>query len=103
MEDALPGGLEALNERLNTTSHVAQARAEPVFYWREYGYNHKEVRDDRVTFFITEMPAGTYTYTYYARATHAGTFAALPVEVSAMYDATRWGRSASQRVIIGEP
>ncbi len=102
VEDALPGGLEALNERLNTTSHVAQARAEPVFYWREYGYNHKEVRDDRVTFFITEMPAGTYTYTYYARATHAGTFAALPVEVSAMYDATRWGRSASQQVIISE-
>lgn len=103
VEDALPGGLEALNERLNTTSHVAQAREEPVFYWRQYGYNHKEVHDDRVTFFITEMPAGTYTYTYYARATHAGTFVALPVEVSAMYDATRWGRSASQRVVIDKP
>ncbi len=102
VEDALPGGLEALNERLNTTSHVAQAREEPFFYWQEYGYNHKEVRDDRVTFFITEMPAGTYTYTYYARATHAGTFVALPVEVSAMYDATRWGRSASQQVVISE-
>jgi hypothetical protein len=95
VEDYLPGGLEALNERLNTTSHVAST-PEPVYYWKSYGYNHKEVWGNRVVFFITELSEGSHIYTYYARATHAGDFVALPTEVSAMYDRSIWGRSASR-------
>ena len=38
-----------------------------VFFWQELGYNYKEIRADRVTFFITEMGAGTHTFTYLAR------------------------------------
>ncbi len=98
VEDYLPGGLEALNERLNTTSYAAEdeyVRERDRFRWIEYGYNHKEVRDDRVTFFVTEMGSGTHTYTYLARATRAGRFVALPAQVSSMYDPTIWGRSAS--------
>ncbi len=26
-----------------------------IYYWQEYGYNYKEIRGDRVSFFITEM------------------------------------------------
>ncbi|HLF89465.1 MAG TPA: MG2 domain-containing protein, partial [Anaerolineales bacterium] len=107
VEDQLPGGLEALNENLNTTSHVADAVNEygesyEVFFWRELGYNYKEIRADRITFFITEMGAGTHTFTYLARATHSGTFVAMPAEAYAMYDLATWGRSASNVVIIGE-
>ncbi len=102
VEDPLPGGLEALNERLNTTSHIAVAGTQPSSYWQEYGYNYKEVRDDRVVFFITEFLAGERTFAYMARATHAGTFVALPVEVTAMYDAAVWGRSDSARLRIAE-
>jgi alpha-2-macroglobulin len=69
---------------------------EPHFYWQEYGYNNKEVRADRVSFFISELPAGEYTYSYLARATHSGIFVALPAELSAMYDPSLWGRSATQ-------
>lgn len=101
VEDNLPGGLEALNERLNTTGHVASAYEEPRYYWRQYGYNHKEVRGDRVSFFSTELGAGRHTYTYLARATHTGQFAALPAEVSAMYDLATWGRSASGTLQVG--
>ncbi len=74
VEDQLPGGLEALNERLNTTSHVAIAGGteEPYYYWQDYGYNNKEIRGDRVSFFITEMEAGRHTFRYMARATHSG-------------------------------
>jgi len=95
VEDELPGGLEALNERLNTTSHEAVAYQEPRYYWRDYGYNNKEVRGDRVSFFITEMGKGQRTFTYFARATITGEFVALPAQVYAMYDLTTWGRSAS--------
>jgi uncharacterized protein YfaS (alpha-2-macroglobulin family) len=91
IEDPLPGGLEALNESLNTTTHAASAEGcydydcEPVYYWEEYGYNNKEIHPDRVTFFITEVSPGTITITYLARATHSGTFVALPTEVYAMW------------------
>jgi len=101
VEDRLPGGLEALNEGLNTTSHEASACEEPRYYWAEYGYNNKEVRGERVSFFITEMGAGQHTLTYLARATHAGEFVAMPAEVYAMYDATVWGRSGSERFVVG--
>ncbi len=94
IEDALPGGLEALNERLNTTSHVADADQER-FYWRGLGYNHKEIRDGRVSFFVTQLEPGQRVITYKARATHAGEFVAMPAEAYAMYDETTWGRSAS--------
>jgi uncharacterized protein YfaS (alpha-2-macroglobulin family) len=100
VEDNLPGGLEALNERLNTTSHVVQSYEEPVYYWEAYGYNHKEVRDGRVTFFITELGKGRHQYTYLARAIHTGEFTALPTEAWTMYDLTTWGRSESSTVVI---
>ncbi|HNT77599.1 MAG TPA: Ig-like domain-containing protein [Anaerolineae bacterium] len=102
VEDHLPGGLEPLNEGLNTTSRIGAVHEEPVYYWQKYGYNQKEVWGDRVSFFITELPAGTRTFTYYARATHAGTFVALPVEVSAMYDLSVWGRSGSQVMVVSK-
>ncbi|MCA9974918.1 MAG: hypothetical protein KC413_04185, partial [Anaerolineales bacterium] len=85
VEDKLPGGLEALNESLNTTSHEGSYYGAWTSQWYEFGYNYKEVRDDRVSFFITEMHNGRSTFTYYARATHTGTFTAMPTEVYAMY------------------
>jgi uncharacterized protein YfaS (alpha-2-macroglobulin family) len=100
VEDNLPGGLEALNEALNTTSHEASAYDEPRYYWQEYGYNYKEVRGERVSFFVTEMGTGRRTFTYAARATRAGAFTALPTEVYEMYDLTTWGRSASSRFTV---
>lgn len=100
IEDTLPGGLEALNESLNTTSHEASSYQSPEFFWQEYGYNQKEIRGNRVTFFVTEMREGRYTYRYMARATHAGSFVALPTEVYAMYDLATWGRSESTVVAI---
>ncbi|MBN1317872.1 MAG: Ig-like domain-containing protein [Anaerolineales bacterium] len=104
VEDNLPGGLEALNEGLNTTSHVALINdwEGPRYYWQDYGYNQKEVHGDRVSFFITELDKGRRTFSYLARAVIMGDFVAMPAEVSAMYDLTYWGRSASQKLTVSE-
>ncbi|MEZ4673039.1 MAG: hypothetical protein R2932_02205 [Caldilineaceae bacterium] len=64
------------------------------------GYNHKEIRADRATFFVTTMAAGSWQVTYLARATTAGTFAALPAEAYAMYDLAQWGRTGGSRLMI---
>lgn len=101
VDDPLPAGFEALNERLGTTSHVGTAYEEPVYYWQEYGYNRKDARDERVSFFITQLTPGQHTYTYLARATNAGTFTALPSEVYPMYEPEVWSRSESSRLQIG--
>jgi uncharacterized protein YfaS (alpha-2-macroglobulin family) len=103
VEDQLPGGLEALNESLNTTSHEQAAsdyEQQEAYFWQELGYNNKEVHPERVSFFISELYSGHHIYSYLARATRAGTFAALPAEVYAMYDPSVWGRSASGTLIV---
>jgi hypothetical protein len=101
LEDKLPGGLQALNEHLNTTSHEAGLFGEdPYLHWQDYHYNNKEVFADHVSFFITELDAGTYHYSYLARATQTGSFYALPAELYAMYDLSVWGRSSSAFLIV---
>jgi uncharacterized protein YfaS (alpha-2-macroglobulin family) len=100
VDDPLPGGFEALNERLGTTSYAAAAYQEPVYYWQQYGYNRKDVRDDRVSFFITRLAPGQRTFTYLMRATTAGDFAVLPTQVYPMYEPDVWSRSESTEVKV---
>jgi uncharacterized protein YfaS (alpha-2-macroglobulin family) len=105
IEDRLPGGLEALNERLNTTSRFANEYwmyDSDVYTWQTLGYNNKEIRADRVSFFITEMNSGVTQLTYLARATHNGTFTAMPTEAYGMYTLELWGRSASHQITISK-
>lgn len=104
VEDYLPGGLEAINEGLSATNQVSfdswGYEEYYPYYWEKYGYNYKEIRGDRVVFFITSLEKGTRTFTYYARATTSGQFIALPAQAYAMYDLSLWGRSGSVNVQI---
>ena len=94
--------MEALNENLNSTTQDTDEYGyySDIFFWQDYGYNYKEIRGDRVSFFITEMGKGIKVFKYYARATMSGDFTALPAEAYAMYDEAVWGRSASNRMTI---
>jgi uncharacterized protein YfaS (alpha-2-macroglobulin family) len=104
VEDHLPGGLEALNESLNSTTqdtiNYEYDYYEEMFFWQDYGYNYKEIHSDRVSFFITELKRGSKTFKYLARATMSGNFTALPAEAYAMYDEQTWGRSSSASTTI---
>ncbi len=101
VDDPLPAGFEALNERLGTTGHVATAYwEEPTYYWETYGYNRKDVRDERVTFFVTRLSPGQKTLTYLMRATTSGSFTALPAQAYPMYEPEVWSRSESVTVRI---
>lgn len=102
VEDALPGGLEAINERLNVANRGLPIYDESQMAGNDYGYNYKEVRRDRVSFFVTEMPPGSWRVSYLARAVTTGAFVALPTEAYAMYDERIWGRSASSPFVVAE-
>jgi hypothetical protein len=97
IEDMLPAGFEALNEGLETETSKVPGSMPP---WRWWGYERKEVRDDRVTFFATYLYPGRHTFEYAVRAVTPGTFAARPAEAYAMYRPEVWARSASAQVQV---
>ncbi len=105
VEDMLPAGLEALDTSLKT---VTSAAAAPEFasadqrpYW--WYFNRTSIHDNRVALFATELPRGTYTYTYLARAATPGTFQTLPAVAAEMYQPEVFGRSAGTLFAVREP
>ena len=96
ISDPIPAGFEVVQERMNQSSWMGYED----FFWRSWGYNQKDARDDRVEFFVTQMWQSDYEFTYLMRAIAAGDFSVLPGTASPMYKTEVWGRSASQRVLV---
>lgn len=96
VEDMLPAGLEPLDTSLKTVSAAADApeleRQGPQPYW--WYFNQTEIHDNRVALFATELPKGTYEYTYLARVLTPGTFQTLPALAYQLYQPEIFGRSA---------
>jgi hypothetical protein len=97
VEDPLPAGFEALNQGTNPMVYGDDFFP---FRWYDWGYNRKNIYDDRVTFFITNLWAGQHELTYLMRAITPGVYSVLPAQAYPMYAEEMWGRSASQRVSI---
>ncbi|MEZ4558762.1 MAG: hypothetical protein R2854_20410 [Caldilineaceae bacterium] len=97
VQDPIPAGFDVISERENLSGWSEFGMP---FFWRDWGYNRKEVRDDRVDFFLTQGWAGEHTLTYTMRATLPGTFSVLPTSVFPMYADQFWGRSASAQVTV---
>ncbi|HEX2450928.1 MAG TPA: alpha-2-macroglobulin family protein, partial [Gemmatimonadales bacterium] len=115
LDDALPAGLEAVDLSLRTVGGVPgpgaadSAAQEPAgeaqegwpYRWAYGGwdagwwtpFDHKEIRDDRVVFFATQLWRGSYTATYVARATTPGHFVRPPAHAEEMYNPAVFGRS----------
>jgi uncharacterized protein YfaS (alpha-2-macroglobulin family) len=103
IDDPLPAGLEAIDASLS--GNVALPRVYTVQSFDETGwgwwhFNHKEVRDDRVVLSAFYLPAGTYVYTYLARASFAGTFNVIPATAAEFYFPDVAGRSAGSVFIV---
>ena len=100
----LPGGLEPLNPALAVTATpdgpalVGESERRSTFPW----FEHQNLRDDRAEAFTSVIRAGVYEYSYLARATTLGHFAAPPPKVEEMYHPETFGRGASDRVVVEE-
>ncbi len=109
----LPAGFEAVDTRLATTSDrlrgydavspettegdAAMERAEVSTDFT------REVRDDRVLFFVDAMPAGVFRYRFLARATALGSFVTPPTKAEEMYAPEVFGRTAGQTITVSAP
>ncbi|MBV9108479.1 MAG: carboxypeptidase regulatory-like domain-containing protein, partial [Gemmatimonadetes bacterium] len=105
LADPLPAGFEPVNPELNGTQDAPppDAGPRPVEYgswWRAYWYQHQNLRDDRAEAFTSLLPAGTYTYSYVARATTPGQFIVPPPHAEEMYTPETFGRGRTERVDI---
>ena len=60
----------------------------------------REIRDDRVLFFVDHMAAGMYRYRYLARATTLGAFVVPPARAEEMYTPEVFGRTGAISVKV---
>ena len=117
IDDALPAGLEAINPKLFSTADWLKSAGLEAETGCEgcdpadgeadggapgYGapYARNEVRDDRVLFFVDQLPAGLWHYRYLARATTFGHFVLPPTRVEEMYEPEVFGRTGASEVTV---
>ncbi len=105
--DPLPAGLEILNPAAAITEAVppeaVPESSNPYegYYWWGTWYEHQNMRDDRAEAFTSLLPAGTYDYSYVARATTPGRFVVPPSRAEEIYAPETFGRGATDIVIVG--
>ncbi len=98
IEDPIPAGTDAVNPNLNTSQQVGTQPelnlADPLSQgWGWWYFSNIEFRDQKVVFYSTYLPAGTYEYVYTIRAGLAGTFNVIPATGSETYFPEVYGRS----------
>jgi len=101
--DKLPAGFEAINPSLSTSSRLSGRIRSGIRHgwrWYYYWFDHQNLRDERVEVFSSNLHAGSYVYSYVARATTPGTFTAAPAKAEELYNPETFGRSGSARVVV---
>ncbi len=99
LQDPLPAGLEPINTRFKTSTQAYQAKVSAGYYQNRW-MDHVEIRKRRVLAFADYLRAGTYTFTYLARAAVPGVFRARATRAFEMYSPEVWGRSRPLKVRI---
>lgn len=111
VEVPLPAGLEALDPELATTARQVDPSGdddesmeedEDVFWWRP-GFDHVELRDDRVLLYATQLPPGATTTRVRCRATTPGTFTLGPARAEEMYAPEVFGTVGAGTFEVTQP
>jgi uncharacterized protein YfaS (alpha-2-macroglobulin family) len=108
VEAPLPAGAEPIDPNLATSGarydEMGQLMLQPLrngdFRWGWWTPSFTDFRDDKVAVFATYLPAGSYEYTFAARAAVAGEFKVLPAFGELMYFSEIWGRSGGGVFVI---
>ncbi len=93
--DRLPAGFEPVNMALRGAVKVGDSKG-----FDEHWYDHENLRDDRVEIFASQLAPGSYTYSYYVRATTPGRFIAPPANAEEMYNPETYGRCSASAVVV---
>jgi uncharacterized protein YfaS (alpha-2-macroglobulin family) len=100
IDDPLPAGLEAVDQALNTSPQeksVPQQFAVNDLWMKGWGwwyFDNIQLRDEKAVLSADYLPAGTYVYTYLARASTPGSFRVIPPTAQEFYFPDVYGRGA---------
>lgn len=100
IDDKLPAGLEPVNVNLATTESLDQGQLTNEIQRGLSVLSYNEIRDHRVAFYVDEMLAHVYEFTYMARATTPGTFLRPAGRAEAMYQPEIYGTTGIDYVTI---
>jgi uncharacterized protein YfaS (alpha-2-macroglobulin family) len=106
VEDPLPAGLEAVDQSLETNPQGIQIPQEygwdDIFRrgWGWWYFDHTQLRDEQTVLSASYLPAGTYIYTYLARASTPGTFNVIPPTAQEFYFPEVYGRGDGSTFVI---
>jgi uncharacterized protein YfaS (alpha-2-macroglobulin family) len=100
IDDKLPAGLEPMNTSLATTEKVSQGPLTAALQRGLASLSYSEMRDHRVAFYVDDMGAGDYEFSYVARATTPGTFLRPAAGAEAMYAPEVTGTTAIDEVTV---
>lgn len=89
LEHRVPAGWEILNARLADEGQAP--------------FQHQDVRDDRIFTYFGLNAGRSRTFTTLFNAAYLGTYYLPTVSVEAMYDGTKYARTAGYRVAVTEP
>lgn len=114
VEVPLPAGLEALDPELATTARRVESATDSEWsgeedaesewgFWWVPGFDHVELRDDRVMLYATQLPAGTTTTKVRCRATTTGTFLLAPARAEQMYEPEVFGSTPGATFEVLQP
>lgn len=108
LSDYLPGGFSAVNELLRTSISIDKR-------WRESSYKnsfleikenlqvpdyYKDIRSDRIDFYMNNLPRGKYYISYFVQATSAGIYYLKPTKVLKMYNKNVSGYNEASTIKI---
>ena len=103
INDPLPAGFEAVDTAIATDAQAPSVYTRQDFDERGWGwwyFSHTEMRDEKVVLSSDYLPAGTYVYTYLARASTAGTFKVIPPTAAEFYFPDVGGRGAGSTFTV---
>jgi uncharacterized protein YfaS (alpha-2-macroglobulin family) len=96
--DTVPGGLQPTDLAL---SGVAGVDVQALGGRGSFHFPARQVDDRTARFYAEMLPPGTHEIHYYARAVHAGNYAALPAVAELMYGSAGVANTASKTLTIG--
>jgi hypothetical protein len=99
VEEPLPSGAEVTSQ----DPQQLTGDGEENTYWWDWFWVEQDVRDNRITFFSTELPQGKHEFVYLFRPEIPGEFSVPPTQVEEMYDPRqRFGQSLSRTLQVVE-
>ena len=95
IEVPVAAGLEPIDTSLATESGFRDLRDGADTLW-----HRRELRDDRVVYYLEHMPAGAHRFRFLMRATGLGHFVIPPAQITEMYAPETFGRTGARVIDV---